>query len=101
LKGLLQSFVAASTEMSAQEFLLAIAWLGVLLLIALLVPNTLQLMARYEPALGVGSRPAAPLSLLRAFDWAPTVPWAVAMSSLVVAVVMRLGGKSEFLYWQF
>jgi len=58
-------------------------------------------MARYEPALGVGSRPAAPLSLLRAFDWAPTVPWAVAMSSLVVAAVMRLGGKSEFLYWQF
>jgi D-alanyl-lipoteichoic acid acyltransferase DltB (MBOAT superfamily) len=101
LKGLLQFFVSASTKMSAQEFLLAIAWLGVLLLIALLFPNTLHLMARYEPALGVGSRPAAPLSLLRASDWAPTVPWAVAMSSLVVAVVMRLGGKSEFLYWQF
>jgi hypothetical protein len=101
LKGLLQSFVSASTDMSAQEFALAMAWLGVLLPIALLFPNTLQLMARYEPALGVHSRPAAPLSLLRALDWTPTAPWAVAMSSLVVAAVMRLGGKSEFLYWQF
>jgi D-alanyl-lipoteichoic acid acyltransferase DltB (MBOAT superfamily) len=101
LKGLLQFFVAASTEMSAREFVLAIAWVGVLLLIALLFPNTLQLMARYAPALGVHPGPATPHFLLRALDWTPTVPWAVAMSSLVVAVVMRLGGKSEFLYWQF
>lgn len=101
LKGMLQSFVSASTVMSGQEFVLAIAWVGVLFLVAVLLPNTLQLTARYEPALGVLSKPAAPLSLLRALDWAPTVPWAVVMSSLVVAVVMRLGGKSEFLYWQF
>src|SRR6266850_2536196 len=87
LKGLLESFVSASTDMSAQEFAIAMAWLGVLLLVALLLPNTLQLMARYEPALGVRSRPAAPLSPLRALDWTPTVPWAFAMSSLVVAAV--------------
>jgi D-alanyl-lipoteichoic acid acyltransferase DltB (MBOAT superfamily) len=101
LTGLLQSSVSASTHMSAQEFVLAIAWLGVLLFIALLLPNTLQLLARYEPALGVRSRPATPLSLLGALEWAPTVPWAVAMSALVVAAAIRLGGKSEFLYWQF
>jgi len=97
----MQSFVSVSTEMSAQELVLAMAWLGVLLVVALLLPNTLQLMARYEPALGVLSKPAAPLFLLRALDWTPTAPWAVAMSALVVAAVMRLGGKSEFLYWQF
>jgi len=101
LKGLLPSFVTASTVMSAQEFVFAMAWLGVLLLVALLFPNTLQLMARYEPALGVHPKPAAPLSLLRGLDWTPTVPWAVVMSSLVVAAVLRIGGKSEFLYWQF
>jgi D-alanyl-lipoteichoic acid acyltransferase DltB (MBOAT superfamily) len=101
LKGLLQSFVTASTVMSAQEFVFAMAWLGVLLLVALLFPNTLQLMARYEPALGVHPRPAAPFSLLRVLDWTPTVPWAVVVSSLVVAAVLRIGGKSEFLYWQF
>jgi len=101
LTALLQSFVSASTDMSAQELVLAMAWLGVLLLVALLFPNTLQLMARYEPALGVHPRPAAPLAFLRALDWTPTAPWAVAMCALVVATVMRLGGKSEFLYWQF
>jgi D-alanyl-lipoteichoic acid acyltransferase DltB (MBOAT superfamily) len=101
LKGLLESFVSASIDMSAQGFVLAMAWLGLLLLIALLLPNTLQLMARYEPALGVRSKLAGPLTLLRALDWTPTVPWAIAMSALVVAAVMRLGGKSEFLYWQF
>jgi hypothetical protein len=87
--------------MSAQDFVFAMAWLGVLLLVALLFPNTLQLMARYEPALGVHPRPAAPFSLLRVLDWTPTVPWAVVVSSLVVAAVLRIGGKSEFLYWQF
>jgi len=101
LKGFLQPFVSASTNMSAQEFVLAMAWLGVLLLVALLLPNTLQMTAHYEPALGVHARQAAPLSMLRVLDWTPTAPWAVAMSSLVAAVVVRLGGKSEFLYWQF
>ena len=101
LQGLLQPFLSASSAMSAQELVLAMAWVGVLLLIAVLCPNTLQLTARYEPALGVLSKPAAPLSRLRALDWSPTVPWAAAISSLVVAAVMRLGGKSEFLYWQF
>jgi len=101
LTGLLQSFVSVATDMSAQELALAIAWVGALLLIALLLPNTLQLMAGYEPALGVRPGPAVPLSLARVLDWTPTIPWALAMAPLVVATVMRIGGKSEFLYWQF
>jgi alginate O-acetyltransferase complex protein AlgI len=66
-----------------------------------LLPNTLELTARYEPALGVRPAPLSAPSLLRAMDWTPSAPWAVAMSLLVVVTVMRLGGKSEFLYWQF
>jgi D-alanyl-lipoteichoic acid acyltransferase DltB (MBOAT superfamily) len=94
-------FVTVSTVMSGQDFALALAWVAALLVVALLLPNTLQMMARYEPALVDHSRPAVPPSPLRALVWAPTLPWAVAMSSLAVAVIMRLGGKSEFLYWQF
>ena len=101
LKGLLESFVSTATDMSAKEFILSVAWIGVSLLIALLLPNTLQMMARYEPALGLPSRPATPLFLSRILHWTPTVPWAVTMSALVLAAVMKLGGKSEFLYWQF
>jgi len=94
-------FVHASAGMSLRELVTVIAWVGALLLGALALPNTLQLMARYEPALGVRPRPTAPASLLGAIDWTPTIPWAVATSCLVFAAVMRLGGKSEFLYWQF
>jgi alginate O-acetyltransferase complex protein AlgI len=101
LTGLLRSFVSPSNSMSAQELVLAIAWVGALSLVALLLPNTLELMGRYEPALGVRPVPAGYLTWGRALDWAPTAPWAVALSSLLVAAVMRLGGKSEFLYWQF
>lgn len=101
LSGLLQSLVSVSSDMSAHEFGLAVIWLGVSLVVALLLPHTLQLMARYEPALGVKPAQAFRLPLLNRLRWTPTIPWAVAMSALVVATVMRLGGKSEFLYWQF
>jgi D-alanyl-lipoteichoic acid acyltransferase DltB (MBOAT superfamily) len=100
LTGLLP-FISASTDMSAQGLAFAVAWLGVLLLIALLLPNTLQLLARYEPALDALRGPSAQPSVFTLSRWAPTPSWAIAMSSLVVAAVMRLGGKSEFLYWQF
>jgi D-alanyl-lipoteichoic acid acyltransferase DltB (MBOAT superfamily) len=101
LAGMLKFFVFVSADMSVTDLAIAMAWLTALLLIALLLPNTLQMLARYEPALGVQSSPAATLSLWRALDWSPTVPWAAAMSAMVVAAIMRLGGKSEFLYWQF
>jgi D-alanyl-lipoteichoic acid acyltransferase DltB (MBOAT superfamily) len=93
-------FIRGSTGMSMREVALFVAWGGSLLLGALVLPNTLEIMARYEPALGVQPKPAASLRL-RILDWAPTIPWAVAMSCLVVGVVLKLGGKSEFLYWQF
>jgi D-alanyl-lipoteichoic acid acyltransferase DltB (MBOAT superfamily) len=101
LTGFLHSFVSASTDMSAHEFFLAMGWLGVALVVALLCPNTLQIMARYEPALGVHPAQVSQLRLLRPLRWTPTVAWAIAMSPFVVAAVMKLGGKSEFLYWQF
>ena len=101
LMGLLQPFVFVSAEISATELVTSIGWLVALLLIALLLPNTLRMLARYAPALGVQSEPVAALSLSRALDWTPSSPWAVGMSAMVVAAIMCLGGKSEFLYWQF
>jgi hypothetical protein len=100
LKGFLP-FVKVSAGMSASELVSVAAWLGALLLGALVLPNTLQMMVRYEPALGIRAKPGASPSPLRALDWTPTIPWALAMSCLVFAAIMQLGGKSEFLYWQF
>ena len=94
-------FVKASAGMSVRELATVAAWLGALLLGALALPNTLEVMARYEPALGVRATPTAPRSPLSVLGWTPTIPWALAMSCLVIAAVIQLGGKSEFLYWQF
>lgn len=99
--GPLQRVVSVSDELSGQEFLIAWGWLGGLLAVALLLPNTLQILGRYEPALGVKPRPADERSVWRALEWRPSLAWAIAISALAVAAIMRLGGKSEFLYWQF
>jgi alginate O-acetyltransferase complex protein AlgI len=77
-------------------------WIAVLLFIALVCPNTLELLAPYEPALGV--KPAATGPLIGRFRvpaWGPSLPWAVAVSALAAVAIFYVGGPSEFLYWQF
>jgi len=72
----------------------------VLLLIALGLPNTLQILAVYEPALGF--RPARQETwLVRALCWSPSTSWAVGLASISAAGVLSLGQLSEFIYWQF
>jgi alginate O-acetyltransferase complex protein AlgI len=80
----------------------AAMWVAILLFIALICPNTLQILARYEPALGVKPASTAPvLGKLRVPAWGPSLPWAVAVSVVAAIAVFTLGGPSEFLYWQF
>lgn len=97
----LQPLVSTSVSLDAKEFLLSVSWVVVLSAIALLCPNSLQLIARYEPALGIQPSPAQPLHPLRTLAWSPTLPWAIAVAGLAAVTIMRWGGKSEFLYWQF
>jgi alginate O-acetyltransferase complex protein AlgI len=71
-----------------------------LLFIALALPNTLELLAVYEPALGV--KPAkVPSLLLGAATWRPNRAWAVCLACVAMAGILSLGGLHEFLYWQF
>ena len=80
----------------------AAMWVAILLFIALVCPNTLQILAPYEPALGVKPASTAPvLGKLRIPAWGPSLPWAVAVSVVAAIAVFTLGGPSEFLYWQF
>jgi alginate O-acetyltransferase complex protein AlgI len=99
--GPLASATAVPLEWSLQEFALRLLWVVVLLAIALLLPNTLQITARFEPALAMPAAPAAIGAGLRRLQWVPTLPWALTVSAFRLAAIMRLGGKSEFLYWQF
>jgi hypothetical protein len=74
--------------------------IGLLLAIALLMPNTLQILARFEPALGI--KPSkTPSRLERALTWTPNQAWAVGLACVALAGILSLGELSEFLYWQF
>ena len=97
----LHGIVYASTEMSTTDFLAAIAWVGALLVSALLLPNTLQILDRFAPALSAARATAEIHWLRRLLSWSPSLSWAIGLSLLAVAAVIRLGGQSEFLYWQF
>jgi hypothetical protein len=84
----------ASGKALSQE----IVFLAVLLAIALRAPNTLQLLSRYDPALGAPRPdPKNRLSLL----WSPSPAWAAGTAVIAAAGILSLGQLSEFLYWQF
>jgi alginate O-acetyltransferase complex protein AlgI len=83
------------------EFFPLLQWMLGLLLLALLAPNTQQVLARFEPALGVET--AAPYKngpRLR-LSWNVSLGWAVAVAVIAAIGVAHVGGFSEFLYWQF
>ncbi len=77
-----------------------VAGIVALMVIALAFPNTLQILARYEPALGV--RPTmADMAGRRVIEWNASLPWAIGVSIIAAMGILSLQGHSEFLYWQF
>jgi hypothetical protein len=78
-------------------------WIVLLATIAFTCPNTLQLLGRYEPALGWKAEPAAAVkgALSRTVGWNPSLAWAMVVSVVAAIGMLHLGGQSEFLYWQF
>jgi alginate O-acetyltransferase complex protein AlgI len=80
----------------------AAMWTAALLFIALICPNTLQILAPYEPALGVKPQTTAPvIGKIWIPTWGPSLPWAIAVSVIAAIATVSVGGPSEFLYWQF
>jgi alginate O-acetyltransferase complex protein AlgI len=84
---------------SGKEFGTMVMWIFGLMLIALAFPNTLQILARYEPALGV--KPHTTDFAGRPIEWNASLPWAIGVSIVAATAMLSLGGPSEFLYWQF
>jgi len=85
---------------SGKEFGGMVMWISVSLLIALVFPNTLQILARYEPALGVKPR-IVDLGGRSITEWNASLPWAIGVSIVAAMAMLSLSGPSEFLYWQF
>jgi alginate O-acetyltransferase complex protein AlgI len=85
---------------STGDFVKTTIWIPILMFVALACPNTIQILARYEPALGVKPQAIHP-EITRRLVWGASLPWAIAMSVIAVVAMESLGGPSEFLYWQF
>jgi alginate O-acetyltransferase complex protein AlgI len=85
---------------SGREFGTMVMWILLLMFIALACPNTLQILAQYEPALGV-KPDAAGLARRRIIEWDTSLPWAIGVSIVAAIGILSLGSYSEFLYWQF
>jgi D-alanyl-lipoteichoic acid acyltransferase DltB (MBOAT superfamily) len=88
----------SASSMALPAFLSFAAWITALGAIALSFPNALQLTYRFQPAIGVGRPPGQEPAAL---SWSPSPAWAFAMGAICFFAVLKLGGRSEFLYWQF
>jgi len=76
-------------------------WIAFPAFIAFACPNTLQILSRYEPALGWKPSSHDYATAKARILWGPSLAWAVALSIVVAIGILNLGGQSEFLYWQF
>ena len=76
-------------------------WILILFFVVLFCPNTIEMLARYEPALGVKPPPSTQISIGAAIEWNASFLWAIAVSFLAVVAIISIRGPSEFLYWQF
>jgi D-alanyl-lipoteichoic acid acyltransferase DltB (MBOAT superfamily) len=87
------------------DFVMTWLWVGVLTVIALAAPNSIEIMRRYRPALSrfsVSERYAvSPLKILDRLIWRPSTGWSVACAVLAAMGILSLGRISQFLYFQF
>ncbi len=103
----LQSWGVAADLSSGSTFASSVLWVLVLLLAATCLPNSLEAMRRFEPALDF--QPAAGRKSARGKGqpadtrWAAalTPAWAACIAVLLVFGLLSLNRVSEFLYWQF
>jgi alginate O-acetyltransferase complex protein AlgI len=94
--------VIAAQFPSSEDFVKTAIWICLLMVVALVCPNTLQILARYEPALGVKPQQTnLAIGRIRILEWGPSLPWAIAASVIAGTAIISIGGPSEFLYWQF
>ena len=97
---LLTSLGVQSSWASGSAFMDAVVRMTVLLAIALWLPNTLELLASFEPAIGVRPK-KQPSRMVRLLAWTPSRRWAVGLAIIACGGILSLGELSEFLYWQF
>lgn len=88
------------------QFIFTWLWVALLLAVVVAMPNTQQIMHRFEPVIHM--HPADAQSELRlmtrlhsALSWNPNGIWAVATGVIAALGVFAMSRVSEFLYFQF
>ena len=82
-------------------------WLAIGLAIVWFMPNSLEIMRRYRPAIdptgiGAGFTAAGAITALhRATTWRPTPLWALCSGAVAAAAMLGISDVSPFLYFQF
>lgn len=105
LASLLHQLGIAGDMSSGSVFVISTIWIVGLFLIATLMPNSLELMQRYAPALYFEptTKSESPTAVWRlgstTVSW--TAGWAILISAFFVFGALGLSRPSEFLYWQF
>jgi alginate O-acetyltransferase complex protein AlgI len=93
-------------DQSVYELIAVILWIAMLLTIALGLPNTLEIMRAWEPAITMpGVAPFGRIDAWRGLaarlHMTMSPYWALAAGALAGIGVLGLNRSSEFLYWQF
>ena len=83
---------------SGTTFVSTYCWVGALLFIALTMPNTQELLARFDPALEISADDIKTRFYAR---WSLSAGWAVALGTIAFIGTISITRVSEFLYWQF
>ncbi len=88
---------AASTAgLKSIESIVQTGKIGLLWLIVLVMPNSQQILCRYQPVLGHVT--PAPFKRLA---WRPTATWATAIGVVGAIAVMAIAGTTDFVYFEF
>jgi alginate O-acetyltransferase complex protein AlgI len=97
IEPLLTSIGVVFGDGSATDFVKAWLWIAVLGAVALILPNTQQVMSLFNPVLEV----VEPVHHKPRLVWTPSLGWAVAIGIAAFFGVISVTRVSEFLYWQF
>lgn len=89
-----------------KTFVLTYLWVGVLLFVTIVAPNTVQIMRAYRPTVdryrGEDDYAVQPLRRLAgALRWRPSTAWATGLAATAGIGFLALSSVSEFLYFQF
>jgi D-alanyl-lipoteichoic acid acyltransferase DltB (MBOAT superfamily) len=97
LKGALEHLGVSFYLGGGSRFMETWQWVAIGAAIAFCLPNTQQIMGRYETALEAPSSPRRTGWLL----WLPARRWSIYIGAILLGSLLSLSRPAEFLYFQF